>query len=409
MIREKYQARGTEMTLSVVNGEINSVRSNSILKTGCRVFQDNKIGVAGCFGEAAEDTWQLARKHIQNGISYPWPLTKGVWRERDQREEKLSDSEYLSRAEKFLDMLKQRFPYLMFNNKMRRAEIENIITNDLGTSMVQKDRYYTVELIVKGVDSVNVIDDALVSVARKFDPEQIISTYAPIFVVFNNRVKLPKPGLYPVLTAYSHFSGKFESDLNGRLMGSGGSLFSSKAGEKMFSDKFSLVIDRSDESVLPGVPFFDFEGSMLPNDRYSLIENGVIRSGYADRRTASDFNIPSTAAAGGEYDDVPVISVPDMVPGFTHASISDLLKEADGPVVLISMMGGGDYTSDGMFASPVQTAYLIEDGRIIGRLPELKLRGSITDLFGKNYIGASPELLLNGSVTIMLKAEINEA
>ncbi|MDD4493192.1 MAG: metallopeptidase TldD-related protein [Eubacteriales bacterium] len=409
MMREKYQNRETEMALNVVNGAINSVRTNNILKTGCRIFQDNTIGVAGCFGEASEDTWQLAKKHIQNGISYPWPLTQGIRRERDKREEQLSDSEYLERAEQLLDILKKRFPYLIFSNKMRRAEVEMSLSNELDTMMVHKDRYYTVELIFKGIDSVNVIDDALIFVGRSFNPENIISTYAPVLEAFNNRVKLPEPGLYPVLTAYTNFSGKFESDLNGRLIGSGGSFFSSKAGAKLFADNFSLVIDRSDESVLPANSFFDFEGSLLPNDRYFLIENGIVHSGYADRRTASDFNIPATAAAGGEYDDVPAISSPGMIPGFTHSSVSGLLKEADGPVIMIGMMDGGDFTDEGIFASPVQSAYLIEEGRIIGRLPELRLRGSITDLFGKNYIGTSPELLLNGNVTTMLRAEISEA
>ena len=396
------------MTLNVRGGN-NSVRSTDIVKTGCRVYDKNMIGVAGCFGEPTTEIRQLAENHLQYGISYPWPLTKGVIRERDRRKEDLSDNEYLSRAEKLLEILRKRFPRLVFSNKLKRTEYEVRLTNDLGTKLVEKDRYYLDALVIKGIDSVNVFDDVLVSMERSYNPERTVEYYTPLLEAFDNRVDLPAPGELPVLTAFSNFSGKFISDLNGRMLGSGGSLFSSKAGSKLFADNFSLVIDRTDSTGLPGTVFFDFEGSLLPNDRYFLIENGILRSGYADKRTAADFNTVCTASAGGEYDDVPAISPPDMIPAITHSSISELLKEVSGPVILVSMMGGGEFTSEGMFASPVQTAYLMDNGRILGRLPELKLRGKVTDLFGRNYIGTSKERLFQGEVTTLLRADVKKA
>lgn len=52
------------------------------------------------------------------------------------------------------------------------------------------------------------------------------------------------------------------------------------------------------------------------------------------------------------------------------------------------MASGGDATPDGHFATPVQMAYLMEDGELVGRLPDLNVSGSFYDMLGKDYLGA---------------------
>ena len=52
------------------------------------------------------------------------------------------------------------------------------------------------------------------------------------------------------------------------------------------------------------------------------------------------------------------------------------------------MASGGDTTPGGHFATPVQMAYLMEDGKFVGRLPELNIAGDVFDMLGKDYIGA---------------------
>ncbi len=53
------------------------------------------------------------------------------------------------------------------------------------------------------------------------------------------------------------------------------------------------------------------------------------------------------------------------------------------------MAGGGDMTPGGHFATPVQMSYLIEDGKLVGRLPDLNISGNFYDLLGSDYIGAA--------------------
>ena len=54
----------------------------------------------------------------------------------------------------------------------------------------------------------------------------------------------------------------------------------------------------------------------------------------------------------------------------------------------MAMASGGDTTPDGHFATPVQLAYLMEDGKLVGRLPDLTVSGSFYDMLGKDFLGA---------------------
>ncbi len=48
---------------------------------------------------------------------------------------------------------------------------------------------------------------------------------------------------------------------------------------------------------------------------------------------------------------------------------------------------GGDMTPEGHCATPVQMAYLVENGKLVGRLPELNISGNFFELLGKDYLG----------------------
>ncbi len=48
---------------------------------------------------------------------------------------------------------------------------------------------------------------------------------------------------------------------------------------------------------------------------------------------------------------------------------------------------GGDMTPEGHYATPVQMAYLVENGKLVGRLPELNISGNFFELLGKDYLG----------------------
>ena len=102
------------------------------------------------------------------------------------------------------------------------------------------------------------------------------------------------------------------------------------------------------------------------------------------KKTAEQYGLPNSGTADAPYDGVPSV-------GFHScylAKTADTLKElAPGKAVLMMIASGGDTTPDGHFATPVQLAFLLEDGKLAGRLPEISIGGNFFDMLGKDYIG----------------------
>ena len=78
------------------------------------------------------------------------------------------------------------------------------------------------------------------------------------------------------------------------------------------------------------------------------------------------------------------------------------------PGILVTVTAGGDYTSEGLFAAPVQMAYLTDGARILGRLPEFSVSGSIYDIFGTDFIGVSTDTPFSHEHLTVIRMKVNQ-
>lgn len=116
-------------------------------------------------------------------------------------------------------------------------------------------------------------------------------------------------------------------------------------------------------------PFFDAEGVVNNEYRYALIEKGVIKTPYTDKRTARKFNLPLTGNSDSLYDGVPEVGFINHKIEESQKTLKELLSGEIGIFVMVS--------SSGDFAAPVQCAFLFDGERLIGKLPELQLSSNI--------------------------------
>ena len=161
------------------------------------------------------------------------------------------------------------------------------------------------------------------------------------------------------------------------------SLLSGKLGENVFSDKLT-VRDDMNPATAYGTCFFDSEGCIAPDFRPVLVENGVLKGLLTTKKTAEQYGLPNLGTASAPYDGVPGIGFHRL---YLEPTAKDLAGLVPGKAVFVVYAAGGDTTPDGHFASPVQMAYLMEDGKLIGRLPELSISGDFFRMLGKDYIG----------------------
>lgn len=405
MVKEKYIVRNREINLSVTNGEITSVIRKSITKSACRVYNNGCIGVAGKLGEADEELMAQAEENLKLGIPYEAEATADKRRKEHYESGSFSvedNGSFLKEAEEVLDILKKEYPQIIFGNKIRLAEYGAELVNDAGTDLACSDRYMSMALLVKHVDSVSIMDDALMYVSREFDRESFLKEAREHLDAFLNPVQLPEGEELPMIVNPLEIGGFLIEHLDAQAFGDATSFFNGKLGEKVFSENFSFYVDRGKENL--NTAFFDVEGSTCGEDRCDLIRNGVLLRPYADKKLEKEFGYENTATAAGAYDSVP--SNGDMCFSVEPSgqTLQELIGEGDG--IYITFMSGGDFTSEGDFASPVQTAFLYRGGRLVGRLPEFGVSGNIYDIFGKNFVGFSSDRPYEGDRKLVVKMKL---
>jgi PmbA protein len=404
MVKELYKEIISEISINVTATQIDAIRRKHLTKCGCRVYDNGYIGIAGCYGEPTQETWNQAIKNLSGRTPYPYEPEKDKERIRDLRKIDLSEEEYIQDMEKLLDILHREYPQFLLSNKMSLTETYVSLTNDAGLNYVNYDKTIDAELLVKHKESVNVIDSCIMYVSRAYDFDGMLKEARGSLDGYLAKAALLSERL-PVILLQDEMLGKFTESLNGETIGRGISLFQDKLKTKVFHEDFSLCQNRSDDQY--NVPFFDMEGTVSEGDRFTLIEKGVIKDAFTDKKNSKAFSLPLTGAAGGQYDDVPSLSGPSLKVSYDSRTLKELLGGE--LAVLAVIMSGGDYTNSGDFAAPVQDAYLTDGERILGRLPELNIAGNLYEMFGKDYLGCSGDKPFMSSHLLAIRMKVGAA
>jgi len=404
-VRELYQETIRETSLNITRWTIDSIRKKNITKSGCRIFRDSFIGVAGTLGEPTDLTWQEAEANLAEQIPYPYILTTGAKRDQDLREEDKDPQTLTAEIESCLAVCRERYPNLVLSNKVNLMEVESRLTNDEGTDLRHRDQFTVIALLVKHIDSVNVFDSILETVYRRFDRERFLKYADDKLGAFEKEAAMPKGEKPLVIISQSEVLRKLQEELSGKKMGRGASIFTGKTGRPLFGEHFTLYRDATEDAF--GEAFFDMEGTTLPNDKMVLIEKGVIKAPYADKKNAADFGLALTASAGGAYDDVPTLDSRSLSIASSGRTLKELLQGETGIYVVVT--AGGDFTSEGLYAAPVQMAMLTDGERMIGRLPAFSISGSIYDMFGHDFVGVASDTPFNHEHLAVIRMKAAES
>jgi PmbA protein len=390
--REWYSHRQQEVSLNVVQTEIDSVRKKDVLKTGVRAYDKDQIGVAGAIGGyEAGALEQKAVDALDLGIPYPYDLSA----DRVERVEPESDlpqgPEFVREMEEMLAALKDAQPAFSFSNRITVATREVSLRNNCGLELGYRGTQINVDLLIKEKSSANILDAYVSFGGWRYDRAEFLRLANQICHAYQRPADV-EAGTHPVLfvTGDDVYRTKLLESLHGLLYATGGSLFSGKLGEKLFDERVNVALTRHPEDEVFG-PFFDVEGTVSAGYRADLIRDGVLVAPMTDKRHASKYNLPLTGAAGGDYDSVPTIGRSPTRIAPTGQTIVELLGGQPG--ILVWMAMGGDFTPDGHFATPVQLSFLYDGEKLVGRLPELNLSSHLYDMLGKDLIGVSTDSL----------------
>ncbi len=290
----------------------------------------------------------------------------------------------IDHTEAILEELRTNYTDFDFfeNVGIREKKVE--MRNTEGLHLTYEDAMFSLSLVLKEKGGPNVFDGFLVYQGRTFDRDAFWKQNHEILNAYRTKVSLPEGDKLPVfMLDFDVMTGLLGRSLNGENYATGSSLFKGKLGETLFDSRVNVYQWGDSKAIFE--PFFDREGCLTKGDKLPLIENGKLVSVFTDKRVSKLYNLPYTGAATGEYDGIPTLSMPPLR---LDVDTTDIQKTLGGQLaVLVIIAAGGDFTTDGDFASPVQVAFLFDGKNILGKLPEFGIRSNLYKLLGEDYIG----------------------
>lgn len=396
-------------SLNIVGGKINSVRFNQETRNTVRVYDDGKIAVVGKLGDADfKEMYDEACKKIDGeGIPYAYlPSKKTV--KSIARRKAYSFDKLLKAGKSLMAKAAKECPGFLIGGKMEYAEYSGQYVNSEGSNLSYEGSAVSVGLQLKDKASSNIMDafyGATFPLYGKTAADAVVTDLKMLHDAFFTEKKPLKNGKYNVIVDSGDLFNLLASSFIAENYVAGGSVLSGKLGQKIFNENLSVYVDRN-PSTNYGCAFYDGEGTVMPDYRTPLILNGVLKNVLANKNTAKLYDLPQGGVSGSAYDGVPSIAVTGLYTKPSDITLKELTE--DEPAIYIAVSSGGDMTNDGVIGLPVMLAFLVENGKISGRVSEFNATGNIFDILGKDFVAVSKDNLFiaEKSGMIVVKADL---
>lgn len=396
-------------SLNIVGGKINSVRFNEETRNTVRVYDDGKIAVVGKLGDADfKEMYDEACKKIDGeGIPYAYlPSRKTV--KSIARRKAYSFDKLLKAGKSLMAKAAKECPGFLIGGKMEYAEYSGQYVNSEGSNLSYEGSAVSVGLQLKDKASSNIMDafyGATFPLYGKTAADAVVADLKMLHDAFFTEKKPLKNGKYNIIVDSGDLFNLLASSFIAENYVAGGSVLSGKLGQKVFNENLSVYVDRN-PSTNYGCAFYDGEGTVMPDYRTPLILNGVLKNVLANKNTAKLYDLPQGGVSGSAYDGVPSIAVTGLYTKPSEITLKDLTK--DEPAIYIAVSSGGDMTNDGVIGLPVMLAFLVENGKISGRVSEFNATGNIFDILGKDFVAVTKDNLFAAAKSgmIVVKADL---
>lgn len=400
MQKEIIRQKSCQYSVNITANKVDSLRKVVEETTTIRVYENGFVGIAGQLGDVdMNELEKQAIENLENKVPYPCELTENVQKEVDNTKDILNKDEFVKTCQHLVARLSAECPDFLFSNKIKYYEKEQDYQNTVGTHLKDKSNYVVFTIIIKNKQTANIMDMAYVDEINDYCEDKVVEDIKLLCDTFNKEADI-KDGKYKVISMEGSFLSNGLEHLMGEMYANQASLFKGKLNEQILSDKLS-ILKESDIST----PFFDAEGTVLDDSNRYLVKDGKFVATIANKKIAKQYGIPRIACSGATYDSTPSISGSGILANNSASDLSEII--GNDKAILIVEASGGDMTTSGDWATPVQMSFLIENGKLVGKLPPLNATANIFDMLGKDYLGATKHSFLNTQSLQFMVANIN--
>ena len=380
---EKIVIKESNRCLNIVAGKVESLRINNTTENTVRVYDKGCIGVEGALGDANfAELEQKATDKISQGIAYPETHETAQTLYIDTTANIIDERDFIPTISHLLDRLTHENPEFLFNNKIMLNSSDDTYTNSDGTKYTYKGNQFIISLTIKYKGSANIMDEDYGCESDYFDEDQICHDVKLKCDAFLKQLPHVEEDEVTVIGNYEPIQYALQH-LIADMYFNNASLLAGKLGKKIFNKKLNMTINRSPDKQI-NLPFFDQEGVVNKDYVNYIVKNGVLERLFTCKRSAAQYNTENLGAANAGYNSVPNMGAGGFDVENTAESLSELVK---GKAIYLSVTSGGDMTPSGDISMPTMVAYLYENGKLLGKLPEFAISVNMFDLLNDNFVG----------------------
>ncbi len=186
--------------------------------------------------------------------------------------------------------------------------------------------------------------------------------------------------------------------VNGEFIAKGVSPIASKVGEQIAAPCFNVA---DDGRLSHGFSTMKFDDEGTPTQRTSIIENGILKNVLVSVATEEKLEAKATGNSikttmfSKEIEDKPAIDSTNFMITPGELTDEEIIKSIEYGILVDTVMG--THTGNipaGEYALNVSIGYLIEKGKIVGKILDTMVSGNIyDDLFKIESVGKNLELM----------------
>lgn len=413
---ELYYVKGESMSVKVFDKELNQFSNSVNHGISFRGLINNKMGYAfteeidenvieTLFENAKVNVELIENKDIEE-------IFEGAehYEEANQYNEKLNELTVEEKRkltfdiENYTDTLSDKI-FQVSNCSVNSGEGEVFIANSKGLELVQKTNFIYVLLgvIVKDGDSTKMMYDYWYgNDISKFDYKVFCEKVVNDALKRLNATSL-KSGKYDIILdreAMGSFLSSFWTIFNSKNVQDNMSLLKGKLGEKIFSEKITIIDEGINDSSDIKLAF-DSEG--YPTKTTVLVEDGVLKNFLYNSKTAIKDNVKSTGNGFKvSYKSTVSIGTTNFYIKNGTTDIENLKKSLNRGIIIDELSGlhSGLNTISGDF-SLLASGFYVENGEIAKPVEQITIAGNFYDIL-KNVedLGSDIKYDVAGNATI---------
>ena len=381
---EVYYLASQDTPIEFANNRLKSLETKAIEGIALRVIVDGKLGFASSSDlTRLDDLVEAAIATASIGDPVEFDFANNVQLISPSSEYELPSTEKLvDIGENLIAKVHEYNSDILVDTSFNLGATQVQLATTTNTYAQQSDRGISASLSGNLVRGEDFLQAYAFEVTREEEPDYdgLVKDLVSKYQNAENNATISS-GTYPVLftplAAAMAIGRLFKTILSGQAVVQKASPLIEKLGEKVFDARLTLT-----EDPTFGVSACQFDDEGTPTQKKLLVENGIVKQFYWDRRWAARGGTSSTGNGFRGGLSRPSPSLVNLCMSTGNSSLAELIAGMEEGIIVDQVLGAGQSNQlAGEFSVNLDLGYKVEQGKIVGRVKNTMVAGNIFEAF----------------------------